>query len=125
MTGQVTGISTASETPAYLTNNAVRLDLEHGNARLNLRVLGLSRVSDLRLQLSNDHWSKYVTMDLPDAYTRDYSGEWASLFIGPSARWGPYGGWVSSAPGFRWGNWSGPGNCCVTFCGEVGLLAAG
>ncbi len=22
-------------------------------------------------------------------------------------------------------NWSGPGNCCVTFCGEAGLLAAG
>ena len=102
VTGQVTGISTASETPTYLTNNAVRLDLEHENARLNLRVVGLSRVSDLRLQLSNDHWSKYVTMDLPDAYTRDYSGEWASLFIGPSARWGLYGGWVSSAPGFRW-----------------------
>jgi anti-sigma regulatory factor (Ser/Thr protein kinase) len=23
------------------------------------------------------------------------------------------------------GNWSGPGNCCVTFRGEAGLLAAG
>lgn len=32
---------------------------------------------------------------------------------------------ISPVEHIQLGNWSGPGNCCVTFCGGAGLVAAG
>ena len=103
--GTVARVSTNIDSPIYLTNNSVSLDLLHRNARFRLRIQGLAHADDLTLQLSNDHWHKYVSMALPDAYTRDYADQWVDLFIGPSGQWGPHGGWVSStpgSPGFDW-----------------------
>ena len=99
----MTSISTNSQDPAFLSDNLLQLNLQHRNARLRLKVTGFARLSDFRLMLSNDHWAKYVTMNLSDAYTRDYAGQWADVFVGPSGRWGQYGGWLASGAGFDWG----------------------
>jgi Heparinase II/III-like protein/Heparinase II/III N-terminus len=98
----VTSMSSNSESPAYLQNDAIRLDLRRHNARLGLKVTGLGRVSELRLELSNDHWAKWVSADALTAYTPDHAGQWLSFFLGPSAKWGPGGGWNASAAGFNW-----------------------
>lgn len=100
--GALASVSTSSADPVYLVNNSVALNLQHQNARMKLRIKGLERASDLNLQLSNDHWRRYVTMSLADSYTQDYSGEWATIFLGPSGHWGQHGGWTASAPGFNW-----------------------
>ena len=110
--GRVTGdldhtvakLSTNSGSPVFMQNNSVRLNLERNNLRLRLKVKGLTRLSELRLRLSNDHWAKWVTMNPLTAYTSGYAGQWVNLFLGPSARWGSDGGWQASAPGFNWAN---------------------
>ena len=96
------GLSTNSGSRTYLQNNSVRLDLQQHNARLRIKVTGLARLRELRLRLSNDHWAKWVTMNPLKAYTVGNVGQWASLFLGPGARWGSGGGWKESAPGFAW-----------------------
>jgi Heparinase II/III-like protein/Heparinase II/III N-terminus/Polysaccharide deacetylase len=98
----VTRVSTDTSSRVYLNNKAVRLDLVHHNARLRMRVDGLSRLSSMRLTLLNGDGSKSVTKNLMDAYTRTFSGNWADIFIGPSAKWGPNGGWLASGTGFDW-----------------------
>jgi hypothetical protein len=96
----IASLATSSGSPVYLRNDAIRLDLSRNNARLRLKVDGLARLSNLRLILSNGHWSKTATMNLADAYTPTESGDWLNLFIGPSASWG-LRGWISD-PGFNW-----------------------
>ena len=73
--------STDSDTS--FTNNAVHLDLSRQNGRLRIKVEGLHRIGDFRLLLSNDHWANSVSMDMADAYTQDYDGQWVDLFVGP------------------------------------------
>lgn len=92
--------STDSDTS--FTNNAVHLDLSRQNGRLRIKVEGLHRIGDFRLLLSNDHWANSVSMDMADAYTQDYDGQWVDLFVGPSGKWGKYGGWIAARPGFNW-----------------------
>ncbi len=98
----VARLSTSSGSPAYLQNDAIRLNLRRHNARLGLRVTGLGRLSELRLELSNNHWTRWVSADALTAYTPDQAGEWFDFFLGPSAKWGPGGGWHASASGFNW-----------------------
>jgi hypothetical protein len=98
----VVRLSTSSRTPVRIVNNAIRLNLEHQNARLRLRVTGLEGVDELRLRFSNDHWATWVTTNLLHTYTRGEAGEWVNLFLGPSGQWGSDGGWQASAPGFNW-----------------------
>ncbi len=95
-------LSTDSDSPAAMRNNAVRLNLERQDARLRLKVTGLGRVDELRLRFSNDHWAKWVTTNLLETYTSGYAGDWVNLFLGPSEQWGSEGGWQASAPGFNW-----------------------
>ena len=98
----VTRLSTNTSLPVYLENDTVRLDLEQYNARLRIEINGESRLSEVRLILSNDHFAKTETMNMLDAYTRTFSGYWADIFVGPSGKWGPSGGWRASGPGFNW-----------------------
>jgi peptidoglycan/xylan/chitin deacetylase (PgdA/CDA1 family) len=100
--GAIASISTNSSDLVYLSDDFIRLNLEHQNARIRLKATGLGRLREFKLMLSNDHWKNSVTENLADAYTRDYAGQWANLFVGPSGPWGPHGGWTSSAPGFDW-----------------------
>jgi hypothetical protein len=98
----VVGLSTNSGSPVYMQNNSVRLNLERNNLRLRLKVTGLAQLSELRLRLSNDHWAKWVTLNPLATYSTNYAGQWANIFLGPSAQWGSDGGWQASAPGFNW-----------------------
>lgn len=98
----VARLTSDSTSAAYLTNDAIRLNLLKDNARFRIKVDGYSRISDLELILSNDHGAKTVTVNLLDAYGRTQSGNWQDIFLGPSATWGSHGGWVASAPGFNW-----------------------
>lgn len=98
----VTRLTTASSSPSYLQNDAIRLNLLHDNARIALEVNGYARLSELRLILSNKNWAKTETMNLLDALPHTESDSWTTLFLGPSAQWGVNGGWRSSAPGFNW-----------------------
>ena len=95
-------LSAGGGASAVMQNDAIRLDLEHKNARLRLRVTGLTGVAELRLSLSNDHWASSVSTNLLSSYTSSDDGEWVDLFLGPSQEWGPGGGWQASAPGFNW-----------------------
>ncbi len=94
-------LSANSGSQAMMVNNVVRLDLEGHDARIRLRVSGLQQLSDLRLRLSNDHWANSVSTSLLNAYTKDYAGQWVTVFVGSSGL-GPGGGWQGSAPGFNW-----------------------
>lgn len=98
----VTRVSTNSGVPVYLQNNTVRLNLAKYNARLRVEMDGFSRLSEARVILSNDEFSKTETMNLLDAYTRTFSGGWEDIFLGPSQKWGKTGGWQGSSPGFDW-----------------------
>jgi hypothetical protein len=98
----VARLTTDSRSPSYLQNTAIRINLLKNNARLALEVNGFSRLSELRLILSNNDWANTATMNLLDALGRTESDSWTNLFIGPSAKWGATGGWRTSAPGFDW-----------------------
>ena len=98
----VARLSTSSSSPAYMKNDAIRLNLLQNNARIRLKVDGYSRLSDLDLIFSNDHGAKTVTKNLLDAYGRTQNGDWEDVFLGPSASWGARGGWTASSPGFNW-----------------------
>ena len=98
----VVSLSAGSGSPAMMQNNGVRLNLDQQDARLTLKVSGLAQLSELRLRFSNDHWAKWVTTSLLDTYTKNDSGRWVNIFIGPSGQWGRAGGWQASAPGFDW-----------------------
>jgi hypothetical protein len=95
-------LSTSSGLRAVIQDNAVRLNLEHQNVRIRLKVTGLERTGELRLRFSNDHWAKWVTTNLLETYTSGYAGNWTNLFLGPSDQWGLEGGWQASAAGFDW-----------------------
>lgn len=98
----VTSLSSDSSSPAYLQDDAIRLDLRRHNARLGLKATGVRRLSELRVELSNDHWARWVSADALNTYTPGRDGQWLDLFLGPSAKWGSGGGWQASAPGFNW-----------------------
>ena len=92
-------VPTDSTEMSALTNNSVRLNLQKGNARLPLDVTALGQLSSLQLVLSNDHWSKTVTMNVLNALaTPRQMGGRASL--SGQARNRGAGGWQASAPGF-------------------------
>ena len=95
-------LTTNSSSSAYIRNDRIRLNLLQHNARIRLKVNGYSRLSDLSLILSNDHWAKTVTKNLLDAYGRTQAGNWEDVFLGPSGPWAARGGWIASAPGFNW-----------------------
>jgi peptidoglycan/xylan/chitin deacetylase (PgdA/CDA1 family) len=97
----VARLTTSSTSPSYLVNNAIRLNLTRSNAHLSLEVHGYSRLSEFELIVSNDGWEKTATLNLFDAVERTQSGDWVTLFLGPSSQWGEYGGWHAS-PGFGW-----------------------
>lgn len=96
------GLASSGGAASTLVNNTVRLDLTRHNARLALKVTGLSRVSELELSLSNNHWSNSVTTDLLNSYTRDVAGQWIEFFIGAGGRYGTEGGWHAAERGFNW-----------------------
>ena len=80
-------LTTNSSSSAYIRNDRIRLNLLQHNARIRLKVNGYSRLSDLSLILSNDHWAKTVTKNLLDAYGRTQAGNWEDVFLGPSGPW--------------------------------------
>jgi hypothetical protein len=95
-------VSPAASGSAALANDAVRLNLLSGDASLRLEVTGLTRVSGLRLSLSNDHWANSVTADLSDAQLAAAGGQWAGFPVSPASDPAAHGSWRPAAPGFSW-----------------------
>jgi peptidoglycan/xylan/chitin deacetylase (PgdA/CDA1 family) len=95
-------LTTSSTSPSSLVNNTVQMNLLRNNARLSIEVEGYARLRNFQLVVSNGHWTKTATLDLFNSVQRTQEGDWVTLFLGPSAQWGPRGGWSTSALGFDW-----------------------
>ncbi len=69
---------------AWLVNDHVHANLSRRNLELTMRVGAAGNLSELSLQLSNDHWHTTVTESLTHVYPARYSGEWLRLSLGRS-----------------------------------------
>jgi hypothetical protein len=88
---------------AILDNSNVHADLDRSNLQIRLRISVAERLSALDLDLSNRHWSSFITNDLRNAYPPRYDGEWLTISLGRGRLRDDSGGrWVAKGGPFDW-----------------------